>query len=221
MIPRIVSVDSRVFSASLRTSDATTANRRPCSPAAADSIAAFSARRWISLAISLMISITFPISCDFSPRNSVFRAMSPTRSLICAIASTPSRPSVVPACATSTDFDAASFTDSAFCAIWRDVRDSSSIVAVTSATDVACCDALAACSWITVMKSEENVPTLAPVSWIWARTDAEVRRHRVEVPGQRPDLLEPLLGDPLPQLAPRHLARALPQTGQAGDDHAW
>ena len=117
-----------------------------------------------------MISITFPISCDFSPRKSVFRAMSPTRSLIWAIASTPSRPSVVPACATSTDFDAASFTDSAFCAIWRDVRDSSSIVAVTSATDVACCDALAAWSWITVMKSEENEPMLAPVSWIWART---------------------------------------------------
>ncbi len=170
MIPRIVSVDSRVFSARRRTSDATTAKRRPCSPAATDSIAAFSARRWILAGDLLMMSITLPISCDFSSRKRVFPAMSPTRSLIRIIASTPSSPSIFPRCATSTDRAAASFTDSAFRAICMDVRESSSTVAVTSATDVACCEALAAWSWIIVVMFEEKVLTLVPASWIWRRT---------------------------------------------------
>ena len=138
--------------------------------------------------------------------------MSPTRSLICAIASTPSRPSVVPACATSTDFDAASFTDSAFCAIWRDVRDSSSIVAVTSATDVACCDALAAWSWITVMKFEENEPTLAPVSWIWARTVRRFSDIALKSRASARISSKPSSGT-FSQLAPRDLARHLPPSG--------
>src|SRR3990170_4616123 len=46
----------------------------------------------------------------------------------------------------------------------------------------------------------------------------EVLRHPVERPGQRTDLVETFLGDLLPQLAPRHLARHHPQPGEAGDD---
>ena len=55
-------------SASFLTSSATTANPLPCSPALADSIAAFNARRLVWDEISL-IRFTIPsISLDLSPK---------------------------------------------------------------------------------------------------------------------------------------------------------
>ena len=54
-------VDLLVRDAKLRTSSATTANPRPCSPALAASIAAFKASKFVCSAMALMTSITDPI----------------------------------------------------------------------------------------------------------------------------------------------------------------
>ena len=62
----IFSVASRDCSASLRTSSATTAKPRPCSPARAASMAAFRPRRFVWPAMPLMKSMTFTVSVFFS-----------------------------------------------------------------------------------------------------------------------------------------------------------
>src|SRR6266702_3409579 len=74
MISLMDSVEATERSASLRTSPATTANPRPASPARAASIAAFSARRLVWAAISLINSRISPICCARSPSDPAWLA---------------------------------------------------------------------------------------------------------------------------------------------------
>ncbi len=74
-------------SASCRTSSATTANPRPCSPARAASIAAFKARRFVWAAMSSITETILPISADFSPRSETRVLTEPTASAMRSIPS--------------------------------------------------------------------------------------------------------------------------------------
>jgi hypothetical protein len=64
-------------SASLRTSSATTAKPRPCSPARAASMAAFGARRFVCSAMPLMVSTMPLIWSLFAPSSRVARRPAP------------------------------------------------------------------------------------------------------------------------------------------------
>ena len=65
-----------VRSARARTSSATTAKPRPCSPARAASMAAFSASRLVWSAMSSMVATIAPICSDLSPSDEIASAFS-------------------------------------------------------------------------------------------------------------------------------------------------
>ena len=92
----ICPADSCERSASLRTSEATTANPRPCSPARAASMAALRASRFVWSARSSMTSRMRPISWLFSPSDSAREAIESTRSAMLSIDSTDADTAALP-----------------------------------------------------------------------------------------------------------------------------
>ena len=92
----ISSADSLLFSASLRTSSATTANPLPASPALAASIAAFNASKFVWAAMSVIISsvlaISSPLCVIISTLADAFSATSDILCMLLTASSSVSRP---------------------------------------------------------------------------------------------------------------------------------
>ena len=123
--PLISLAASALRCARLRTSPATTAKPRPCSPARAASTAAFSARMLVWKAIP---SITLMMSA-------ILRLLS----LMPFMVSTTSATTSPPCCATVDALMASWLAVRALSAFWRTVEPSSSMEAAVSSSALACC----------------------------------------------------------------------------------
>ncbi|MCY1294077.1 hypothetical protein D9M70_433590 [compost metagenome] len=147
--------------ARLRTSPATTAKPRPCSPARAASTAAFSARMLVWKA---MPSITPMMS-------TIFLDASLISSMVCT-----TRPTTSPPRSAVSDALAASpLAWRALSAFWRTVPVSCSMLDAVCSSDAACCSVrcdrslLPAATWCVA------VEMLAMPSWISCTTDSRLR----------------------------------------------
>jgi hypothetical protein len=145
MSPRISFADPETRSASLRISSATTANRRPESPALVASIVALMARMLVCSASSETMSRTAPICCDLSPSSSMCRTMRSTCPRIASIDEFACSIVLSPARAALTASAAICATRWALSEICREVASSSLIVVVISLIAVASSLAPVAC----------------------------------------------------------------------------
>ena len=132
--------------ARLRTSEATTANPRPCSPARAASTAAFRARMLVWKAMLSITPMMSPILCELSEMPRMVDTTSDT--------------TLPPSAATLLASVAMRLAMDAFCALWL-------TVALSSSMDAACCCKALACDSVRSLRSRLPwaISALAADSW--------------------------------------------------------
>ena len=151
-----------VRSARARTSSATTAKPRPCSPARAASMAAFSARRLVWSAISSMVPTISPIWSDRAPRLSTVAADCFTFSAIRFMPATDCCTTATPCTASSSPCRELSAASEQFWAISMEVADISSLaVATVPVCDATSSELMAICSLPAESISAADVSSVA------------------------------------------------------------
>ncbi len=139
--------------ASARTSLATTANPRPCSPARAASTAAFNARMLVWNAMPSITEMISAMRCD--------------EASICSMVCTTWLTTCPPSLATPAAEPARVLACSAWSAFWRTVEVSSSIEAAVSSRFAACCSVRRDRSLLPAAISPAARRMLAADCWIW------------------------------------------------------
>ncbi len=197
-------VDERC--ARLRTSLATTAKPRPCSPARAASTAAFSARMLVWNAMPSMMPMMSAIFAELSLMPCIVSTTRPTTALPFSATSDALAASVLACCALS-----------AFCLT---VEVSSSMLAAVSSSDAACCSV----RWLRSVLPVAISFAAPPIAPLLSRTrlTVSVRRSFMSREGaqQVARFVLRVGDDPAAQVAARHRARDIDGKADRTDDRA-